>query len=227
MFIETGHYPEERLETLLQSSASQGLDNLYSIALQTSGLWDDMSFVKDFQETMGLILAACQPLSYCELDHLLGRKKQRSTIHTIKHFGCLLHWGTSEPVHILHPSFADYLTNPKHKQAKWYIDLDFHNQHFALRCLQVMNVDLHFNMCELETSHCYNDEIPNLDTCVKGTVTTPLLYACKYWANHIHAAARQDFSDQMLKRELKRFLHIHLPLLARGVEFDKDGQHCS
>jgi hypothetical protein len=106
IFIEKGLDPDERLEILLQAEfrtkAESALEDLYTVALQNSGLWEGKSFANDFRAFLGIILVSKEPLLHSTIDGLLGRDARKSCGRTIQPFGCVLRWVTPEPVHILH-----------------------------------------------------------------------------------------------------------------------------
>ncbi|EGN94359.1 hypothetical protein SERLA73DRAFT_162987 [Serpula lacrymans var. lacrymans S7.3] len=52
--------------------------------------------------------------------------------------------------------------------------------------------DLKFNICNLETSHLSNEGIHDLAERLKENISPPLGYACKFWADHVHATCPND-----------------------------------
>jgi hypothetical protein len=72
----------------------------------------------------------------------------------------------------------------------------------ALACFQLMKAGLRFNICQLETSHIRNADIPNLAIRVMEKISTCLSYSCQFWADHLEASA----SDVELLNEAKEFL---------------------
>ena len=107
-FIRRADYPANRFKTLLQdgptSGAKTALDALYQTALEDAGKWDDDEFVEDYRAIMGTVLVARNPLSISAIDLLLGIP----SANTIALFGCVL---IQHPtVRVLHPSFADFIT---------------------------------------------------------------------------------------------------------------------
>jgi hypothetical protein len=109
IFIEKGLDPDERLEILLQAEfrtkAESALEDLYTVALQNSGLWEGKSFANDFRAFLGIILVSKEPLLHSTIDGLLGRGARnpafwlRSTL------------GDSRTRSHLAPSSADFLSN--------------------------------------------------------------------------------------------------------------------
>ena len=137
-FIEDGHDPRERLDTLLQgdgnTNAESALDDLYATALQSVGNWDDKVFCQEFRAIIGTILVARNPITIEVIDSLLRRPSK--SLHLISKLGCVLRWSETEPVRILHLSFADYLTNQLRCGSETrYIDVGLHHRSLGLHCI--------------------------------------------------------------------------------------------
>ena len=219
-FIKTSQDPREKLEILLQPKnvdkakpALSKLYELYHLALQGSGIWTDETFVNDFCAVMGVILLARQRLTHQLLDKFLGL--ERPSIHTIQRFGCLLQWGEDEPVQILHPSFADFLTNKEVcGDSLWYIDSAKTHHKLALRCFQVMWDGLHFNMCNLKTSYIPNDKVHDLATCIQSNISPALTYSCSFWADHLNGAGECEIVESHLKDFLQTQVLYWLEVLS-------------
>jgi hypothetical protein len=191
--IRTAYDPKKKLEVLLQGSAhgtaESVLDALYATALHAAGQWDDDDFVADFQCILGVVLTSRTSLSDKSIDHLLQLHKQRLSKGLLSRLQCLLIWRPGWPVNLLHASFADYLINPPRSgNQPWFINTNVAHDTLAHGCLQLMNAELHFNMCELETSHLRNEDVPGLSQQIAKAIPPHLAYACQFWADHIHAA---------------------------------------
>jgi hypothetical protein len=48
-----------------------------------------------------------------------------------------------------------------------------------------MERELRFNICQIPTSYKANKDIENLDTLVKKYISPHLLYASRFWAQHL------------------------------------------
>ena len=113
------------------------------------------------------------------------------------------------PIIPLHTSFRDFLTN-KNKNGDFYVSIrDAHHElvHSCLNLLLDPLDGLKFNMCKLETSYLANDDVEDLDTRVDQHIPPALLYACRFWDDHLK---HTDFKmDQLGKLETffkKKFL---------------------
>ena len=103
------------------------------------------------------------------------------------------------PIIPLHTSFRDFLTN-RDKSGDFYVGVrDAHDQ-LAYSCLNLLldPVDgLKFNICKLETSYRANDDVEDLNTRVHQYIPPALLYACRFWDNHLK---HTDFKVDLLRK---------------------------
>src|SRR3984957_10112034 len=211
--IEEAYDPESKVEQLVKaaelSTAEVALYALYATVFEDAGPWEEENFRNDFQAVIGTILVACQALTLETLDQLLGMK--RPALNIIQYFGSVFSWGSGQPVQFLHPSLLDFLQDIKYcKGNYWFIDMAEHHFLMARRCFQIMTKELRFDMCQLPTSHMFNDEIVGLDDLVNDTISLPLQYSCCFWGNHLQIAPSQAENIQMLANPLHYFLHSHL-----------------
>ena len=99
------------------------------------------------------------------------------------------------PITPLHTSFRDFLTTQE-KSADFYVGVhDAHHQlaHSCLNLLLDPLDGLKFNICKLETSYLANDEVEDLNTRVDQHIPPALLYACRFWDNHLkHTDSKTD-----------------------------------
>jgi hypothetical protein len=195
-FIEDGHDPEERLRVVLgtesRGTVESVLDGLYTTALQACK-WKDETFRSDFVTIMGTILAARDPILPSTIDALM--KPSRPSLHTISHLGCVVHWGTSQPLRILHPSFADFLTNrDRHANDDWFIDLAIYHHRLTRQCLQFLTEELPVNAGE--TGSIQHSGLPE-----------GIKYASIFWIEHFFLV---DGDVTTLLEDLECFIGRHL-----------------
>ncbi|KIM82227.1 hypothetical protein PILCRDRAFT_473452 [Piloderma croceum F 1598] len=169
--------PEQRLGVLMQADvgcdAESALDSLYVTALRSAGQWEDSDFAADFRAILGTLLVARNPLSLAALTKLLSTGSQRPPVHAISRLGCVLH--TNTIIRILHPSFADFLSNRIRCQSDaWFINMTLHNMRVAQFCLDHMDGYLRYNMCHLNLSKMADASLPE-----------DVAYACEFWVEHV------------------------------------------
>jgi hypothetical protein len=81
------------------------------------------------------------------------------------------------PIHPLHVSFYDFLTN-KSQSHDFFVDMSLVQSDLAFATLQVMEDELRFNICSLESSYLTNSSVPELEKRVKASILTKLSYSC-------------------------------------------------
>lgn len=153
-FIEEGHDPIERLQSVLTSQAGSSLtslDALYTTAIHTSGNWDDKSFRLDLISIVGILLVAGHPLTHIDVDKL--HASERPSLYTISRLGSFVRSNSNGPVLILNPSLAEYLSSSSRcGHEPWFIDLMLHHRRLALLCLDHLDRSLKRNLCNLTVS---------------------------------------------------------------------------
>lgn len=181
--IEFAEYPfsepDDVLESLLGGeSAEQGdthpLDDLYDKALHSSL---DRYWLKDYPKAynavLGVILAAKEPISVTVIDQFLeGPKGPRRASKVLSPLRNLLRYSNDhEPVHLLHLSFRDFISNPDRCDKRWFVDVIEHNRRLASRCMDVLRASFQTSASISQTS--------------TSSETDANTYACTQWILHI------------------------------------------
>ncbi len=73
-----------------------------------------------------------------------------------------------------------------------------------------MNDRLTFNICRIPTSHRFNDTPPIRDALAANPIPSHLLYACRYWAEHLNALNGSTHKPDNILHHLKDFLETHI-----------------
>ncbi|KAH7338678.1 WD40-repeat-containing domain protein [Rhizoctonia solani] len=186
-----------RLRAMLQVNADSSgtgkhkkkykeLDMLYatilSAALNEDILEDEELLV--MKNVLSTILCAREPLSARTVASLLGLTEQQ-VLSTLQPLRSVLHVSEGgESISALHASFPDYMFNLS-RSGSFYCDIKAHNGQMAEWCFDVMDKELRFNICQLESSYVLDKDVPDLVDRVKRLITAALLYACRYWGQHI------------------------------------------
>lgn len=215
-FIEDENYndPEQQLATFLETSSStnglspfDGLDQLYTQVLRKA-LPDTVapSRRKQFQNIVGTIILLFDPLPLGAIERLLSiesgsAKKALMRLHSLL---AIPNTDTDVP-RVLHPSFYDYLTDPKHcADAHTYIDSREHHGKLAVLCLGCMNVSLKQDICDIREPPALNSDIKDLESRLQVVALIELHYACSHWAAHV-LKARPD--DQLVGELIEIFAY--------------------
>ena len=203
--------------------AAKPLDAVYMTVLENFDM-DDEDVRNNFRSVMGQILGAFEPLSIEALDTLRvfgGVDFKTSVFDIVKEMGSLLSNipppGLSSLVAPVHTSFRDFLVDPN-RSGKFYVDVDAARGQLAYATLRTMQTMLHFNICDIETSHCLNNEVPDLDNRIEAFIPSVLSYACRFWADHLVQVSNLDTELFSCLRDLMemRFLFWLEVLSVRG-----------
>ncbi|KEP45692.1 putative WD40-repeat protein (notchless protein), related protein [Rhizoctonia solani 123E] len=186
-----------------KSPVTDHFDKLYTTVLETAIDDDDDELKKAYLQCIGSILVISQrePLNTPDLQYLLlivGRIDRHTLEQTIKSLSPLLLVTDGCRIRFHHPSFKDFVTSAT-RSGWFYIDLSQYRSEPADCCLQVMQQDLRFNICRLETSHRLNSEISDLKLRVDSHIGPALKYACIHWIDHFLVSPTQALVEGVKK----------------------------
>ncbi|CAE6471612.1 unnamed protein product [Rhizoctonia solani] len=208
-YIKKSAFPAlPRLQKVLnkqKSPVTDHFDALYTRALNTA-IGDDEDEIKAaYLRCIGAVLAISEreALTAPDLQYLLliaGRIDPLTLEQTITNLSPLLLITDGGRIRFHHPTFKDFVSNAS-RAGQFHIRLDQYEADPAVCCLQVMQRDLRFNICELKTSHQLNSEIPDLKQRIDTHIGPVLQYACMHWINHFIASP-----TQALVEAAKRFM---------------------
>lgn len=187
--------PREQLAQVL--SLDDGLDKLYlGIMKQYFTPADQHRSNKPpferLKSVLGRILSAQEPLPLSALARLLppnlifGPDDLSLQRRIIRSLGSLLDGTHSDttPVMVLHASYREFLYDPE-RSGDFHIDPKEAHGSMALGCLQVMEAELKFNICDIRTSFLPNHKIPNIESRVREHISVQLSYASRNWGFHL------------------------------------------
>ncbi|KAF9540568.1 WD40 repeat-like protein [Agrocybe pediades] len=205
---------ETRLDAILGislSSASlqeQELDSLYRSIL--SSAFDKTRLEERELKIVSLVLrtviCAMEPMTTSTMSMILALR-QGDVVRSLSRLQSVLHVqeGPSGLVSVLHASFPDFLLKEA-RSCEFYCDIVEHNTKLAHSCFDVMSKELHFNMCDLESSYNFDKDVPDLEEKIQANISAALLYACKYWSSHlVHCDLTSSIHYQLVE-----FLKFHL-----------------
>ena len=191
--------PSDRLPLLLASN--QGLDELYTRILEEKFGKESPDGLAKLQLILGLILQAEEPISLRTVSELISQSSSSPKYSTdlyklqriVRHLASLLvnTHDVDQPISPLHISFVNFLQDAK-RRHKYLIDIKEVNRRLALGCLEIMKRELRFNICQIPTSYKANKDVENLSTLVKEYISPHLLYASRFWAQHLSYLADVD-----------------------------------
>jgi NACHT domain len=205
-----GYSKEKCIKHLLEPSTNRRgqdlLDDLYKDVLK--GYFNDQEALDLFRSVVGQLITSIEPLTIRSLVTLrkygsYDEDSDAAVTGILSDLGSLLSNVNSPddnlPIIPLHTSFRDFLTN-KDKSGDFCVGVrDAHHQltHSCLNLLLDPVGGLKFNICELETSYLANDDVDDLDTRVDQHIPTTLLYACRFWDDHLK---HTDYKADLLRK---------------------------
>ena len=192
---------DERYDTVLNSGSigDEGpLDSLYREVLEQLFLPSANALaLARFRTTMAIILSALTPLPIDTIAALLPHlplssphradlPKPFDPLTIVKFMGSLLSGvsGRTNPVKMLHASFADFLVSSE-RSGRFFVDLRLADRDLTLASLSLMQQQLRFNICNLPTSYLPNDRVIGLPALIQRHIPVSLSYASLYWASHL------------------------------------------
>ncbi|CAE6513127.1 unnamed protein product [Rhizoctonia solani] len=210
-YINPGTIPVEssfRLETILMEtkdpeaeadSIYEDLDRLYTTVLNAVF---SQSLVRKEKECMKRVLwtvvCAREPILASTLASLAtlteaqvwsALQSLRSVLHVPENNGL---------ISTLHASFPEYMLDPSRSKDLQCNEVQW-NTALVQRCFEVMQSDLRFNICNLQSSYLTNAQVVDLETRVAACISPSLSYACRYWAQHLSSStALVNIRDMLL-----------------------------
>ncbi|KAF4612729.1 hypothetical protein D9613_011784 [Agrocybe pediades] len=206
---------ERRLQAILDTSSPtaglllyQEIDDLYTKILESA--FNPKSYEHKEREHAALILrtvvCAMEPMSTTALSVLLALRYEEIK-NTLSRLQSVLHIqeGPTGLVSILHASFPDFLFD-KFRSLRFHCDpREFHAE-LSCFCFSVMEKELRFNICGLETSFVFDSDVPDLQEKIERNISDALFYSCKHWSNHL---VKGSFAED-IHTKLVCFLATHL-----------------
>jgi hypothetical protein len=120
--------------------------------------------------------------------------------------------GSSQSLRLIHLSFPDFLCDPNRCSAlsDYRVDSAVDHLKMAQYCMERLNHDLHFDMCDIQDSSLSNAEVLDLQARLRKYVSESLRYACKFWAVHWLEHIRAAGARCQFPLGLEEFCETHL-----------------
>ncbi|KAG6326750.1 hypothetical protein ID866_12340 [Astraeus odoratus] len=193
------------LMSVISGGSRNLLDDMYKVILDNAIGKADTTRAR-FCSVMCQILCTKEPLSMDALNAMRSKFPKREDKYDVnlilQSMGALLSGvaDRSTAVRPLHASFFDFLTDGS-RSGEFAIDVGGMDVSLALASLSIMQEELCFNICQLESSYMWNSEVKDLDLKVKQQISVCLSYACRFWVDH----AKNVKNGENLEKEVKTF----------------------
>jgi len=190
------------LKTRKQEDSTEGFKDLYSLystVVKTSFQNASKQEIEAITSVMGAMIFAKQPLDDDALIRVMGVKSRHMLEFARRGLTSVIEPGPI--LHFHHKSFEDFLFSPSFLQAQPRLsgvqDRNLHERQLAALCLNCMvSSDLHFNMCNLESSNIKNVDIP---ATVKTAISPLVSYSSTFWADHLVHIPCDEMSIEAVK----------------------------
>ncbi|CAE6446644.1 unnamed protein product, partial [Rhizoctonia solani] len=208
-YIKESHLPTLlRLKRLLKNQKSRVTDHfdaLYTKVLKAVVLEDEDEVKDTYLRGISIILATSERehLNIPEMFHRLliaSRIDQLTLDYITKNLSPLLIIMEGRRFRFYHSNFKDFIAQSS-RSGDFFILPDRCEAELAACCFEVMERDLRFNICELETSYLRNNEVPDLKLRIDSHIGPALKYACTHWIEHFAAAPNEG-----LLESIRRFM---------------------
>ncbi|KAG9084795.1 hypothetical protein FS749_004945, partial [Ceratobasidium sp. UAMH 11750] len=202
------------------SGSDTGINALYTAILKAA--FDDPDLSDSDRDEMKLVLdtiiCAQEPLSIDVITGLLKLDGGASVQAALRPLRSVLYVSnTTQIVTTLHQSFPDYLLDNS-RSDRFHCDVQEQNARLAWLCFGQINIpNPPFNICNLESSYVFDEDVPDLDARVEKAISKELFYACRYWDAHLQLAKESP----NLMNTLFKFLSNRLLLWTEAMNLKK------
>jgi NACHT domain len=212
--------PQKRLKLIVEPQESticegrSGINMVYHQIL-SAGVEhadeDDPVFFNQLHLVVGTIVLALKPLPRASLAEILEMTPQDIwMILTHLHSVLIMPESESEPIRILHKSFADFITDKERcPDAQHFIDAPPHHSVLGIHCLKLMKLRLMKNICGFPR-YAMNNDVQDLPARRELCIAAPLSYACSSWAKHIQLSSQAGGNTSFILTQVSEFFTRHL-----------------
>ncbi|KAB5590055.1 hypothetical protein CTheo_6495 [Ceratobasidium theobromae] len=200
---------QKRLDSLLAATPRSTkqyaqLDELYTTVLKSALNGDDIDdeAANDVKAVLQTVVCVQEPVDLETLAALAGLDDVERARSALQPLQSVLHLSdNSGLVSSLHASFPDFMFDQERSRS-FFCDIEIRSQMLTRQCFAIMQSQLRFNICNLESSFVADKDVDDLQDRIRQCILLPLFYACRYWADHLCSCK----SSSELKSLLEGFL---------------------
>ncbi|KIK62829.1 hypothetical protein GYMLUDRAFT_164023, partial [Collybiopsis luxurians FD-317 M1] len=204
-FIESGMDIATNVQIVLRSKGYESgvehpharLYNLYGDVLKQN--FTDKQSQHQCQSIIGLIISAYEPLTVDTLAKILWPESNvadRVAKRVINALRAVLYLNNKKVYY--HLSLAEFI-NSEQCPTEFKSQGTLEHQKLAIVCMKVLNTELKFNICNLETSSITNHEIRDLEKRIGEHISSQLQYSVEWWAHHVNNAEVTQVIDKAVR----------------------------
>ncbi|KAG8753203.1 hypothetical protein FRC11_007614, partial [Ceratobasidium sp. 423] len=213
--------PHKRLRSVLSMTPESvrgraQIDALYTAVLKSALSEGQLEAdeTEDIRVVLRTVLLAQEPISVDTIAKLADIDDLGRVEYALLPLQSVLHLSeTTGRVTTLHASFPDFMFNSGRSES-YFCDVVAHSQSLTRRCFKIMEEQLRFNICDLESSFIPDEKVEDMQTRIKNKISRSLAYACRHWTSHLHLAPKSDDLPEMLEQFLSGRLLFWVEVLS-------------
>ncbi|KAJ6487419.1 WD40-repeat-containing domain protein [Mycena vitilis] len=219
--------PQQSVDYLLDGAPLSHLDALYfrivneAILLPTARDSRGVDYHSDAMQVLGTILHLSEPLDLVSLAAVLQMKHEHIK-RILTPLSAVIHLPDSVgTVKVIHLSFREFMISgileeqpdllsgaKKCGRPDLLCGTEYQQQLLTSNLIRVMHTELRFNICGLPTSYLQNSDMPEIQSRLTTCISGQLLYACRYWADHLTVLPfHPDIAEEGQKFLTEKFLY--------------------
>ncbi|CAE6437631.1 unnamed protein product [Rhizoctonia solani] len=225
--------PNQRLETVLStlsaptSALGCNIDPLYATII-SSVLGNpnleasDKAFIKTVLHT---VICAQEPLPINALSVILQLGDANRVKAALQRLRSVVYISAGENgfVTTLHTSFSDYVLDPL-RSKEYACNAEAQHSMLATLCFsRIKRNKQRFNICQLESSYVFDEQIPGIEERINQAIPPDLVYACQYWAAHLQLGQKSLQQAQKLLGFLSSDLLLWMEVLNLKKQISRAG----
>ncbi|KAI9435568.1 WD40-repeat-containing domain protein [Lactarius indigo] len=213
--IEGSEDKEKQLTSILEGGTSTTFGSLDEYLEETLDTAFQINSTNAFRATMGTIVLSKEPLTMADLGYFLQDRFPSESGTSLEEFchnllPIISIEGEMKVVKLRHKAYMDYLTDSKRCADSFLIDPSKTHRRMTISCLKIMQQELKFNICRLESSHHSNFDLEDKDSLIERCIPSRLAYASRFWAGHLRGMATTVKRDAKIVDLLSDFLEVRL-----------------
>jgi WD40 repeat protein len=158
------------------------------------------------KNVISTIVLLQEPVCVSALATLAGEKDRTAGLLPL--LSAVLLVDEHAPVRLFHPSFPEFMVSDQRcREERFLVKGSEGHLRLAAQCLEVMNVHLQENICNIKDPSLLNTEVHLLQQTLNRVAPVELRYACKHWHAHLRLA---DATTSDLVDGLETFCTTHL-----------------
>ncbi|KAG6814797.1 hypothetical protein H0H87_007363, partial [Tephrocybe sp. NHM501043] len=180
----------EVLQKIVNLSNHLQLEELYSEIVKKAVSHHDSSVQASRLHVLHTILCAMHPISVSVVADLARTTVEVVTL-VVGNLHAVMYKADDGMIYTYHASFADYILKDLITVTTFnpHCNAGMHHEFLAVRCYEIMEEQLCFNICGLESSFVKDVDVPDLEMRIENKISNTLKYAVFKWMAHVNLSS--------------------------------------